>query len=149
MRDCGVVHVVVLCYTCFHAWWSDTRSPRGMIRGRPRHQPGWFCCWPSCNWQWNGRFNLVYEDFIFECKLTLKHARFQRGNNSNNHRDNFVAREGCKWRYNVSLLFIIYQKVNLEETEGSFLNCLCVSPSCPTQTCILTGRQNYSEQSEP
>ena len=27
----------------------------------------------------NGRFNLVYEDFIFECKLTLKHARFQRG----------------------------------------------------------------------
>ena len=61
--------------------------------------------------------NLVYEDFIFECKLTLKHARFQRGNNSNN-RDNFVARGGV-WRYNVSLLFIMDQKGNLEETEGS------------------------------
>ena len=88
--------------------WYDTRS---------RHQPGWSCCWPSWNWQWNGRLNLVYEDFIFECKLTLKHARFQRGNNSNN-RDNFVARGGV-WRYNVSLLFIMDQKGNLEETEGS------------------------------
>ena len=91
--------------------WFDTRS---------RHQPGWSCCWPSWNWQWNGRFNLVNEDYIFECKLTLKHARFQRGKNTNNHRDNFVARESV-WRYNVSLLFIMDQKGNLEETEGSGL----------------------------
>ncbi|XP_068726043.1 uncharacterized protein [Montipora capricornis] len=46
MRDCDAVQVVVLCYTCFQGISGfDTRS---------RHQPGWSCCWPLWNWQWNG-----------------------------------------------------------------------------------------------